>query len=120
LHGIPVFLSPTGPSICGSGRLARRWDGGDYSAWAAPHYGNGRRPPPPRSIIEQLSDHEFEVFQGLSILEVASRLHLSAKTVDAPRLRIIVASLKSSSQHVFSRYIELFSTKRRVVLGSGH
>jgi hypothetical protein len=30
-------------------------------------------------------------------------------------------SLKGSSQRVFSRYIELFSTKRRrVVLGSGH
>lgn len=53
---------------------------------------SGRRPAAPRSIIEQLSDREFEVFQligqGLSTHEVASRLHLSAKTVDAHRASI--------------------------------
>jgi len=52
---------------------------------------SGRRPTP-RSSIEQLSDREFEVFQligqGLSTHEVANRLHLSAKTVDAHRASI--------------------------------
>ncbi|MBV8815746.1 MAG: response regulator transcription factor [Verrucomicrobia bacterium] len=47
-----------------------------------------------RGLVEQLSDREFEVFellaQGLSSQEIAQRLHLSSKTVDAHR-----ASIKS-------------------------
>jgi DNA-binding NarL/FixJ family response regulator len=45
-----------------------------------------------RSPVEQLSDREFEVFeligQGLSAHEIAKRLYLSAKTVDAHRANI--------------------------------
>jgi DNA-binding NarL/FixJ family response regulator len=45
-----------------------------------------------RSLIAQLSDREFEVFEllgeGLSAREISERLHLSAKTVDAHRANI--------------------------------
>jgi DNA-binding NarL/FixJ family response regulator len=45
-----------------------------------------------RSSIEQLSDREFQVFEligeGLSAREIARRLHLSPKTVDAHRANI--------------------------------
>jgi DNA-binding NarL/FixJ family response regulator len=45
-----------------------------------------------RSTIEELSDREFEVFEllgaGLSANQIANRLHLSAKTVDAHRANI--------------------------------
>src|SRR5260370_12461812 len=45
-----------------------------------------------RSSIEKLSDREFEVFdsltEGLSSQQIAKKLHLSAKTVDAPRANI--------------------------------
>jgi DNA-binding NarL/FixJ family response regulator len=45
-----------------------------------------------RSSIENLSDREFEVFaslgQGLSSQQIARKLHLSAKTVDAHRANI--------------------------------
>jgi DNA-binding NarL/FixJ family response regulator len=45
-----------------------------------------------RSSIEKLSDREFEVFEslgeGLSSHEIAKKLHLSAKTVDAHRANI--------------------------------
>ena len=41
------------------------------------------------------------------------RMQVRGARGNPPRLRIIVVSLKSSSQRVFSRYIELFSTKRR-------
>jgi DNA-binding NarL/FixJ family response regulator len=45
-----------------------------------------------RSSIEKLSDREFEVFEslgeGLSSQQIAKRLHLSAKTVDAHRANI--------------------------------
>jgi DNA-binding NarL/FixJ family response regulator len=45
-----------------------------------------------RSSIEKLSDREFEVFEslgeGLSSQQIAKKLHLSAKTVDAHRSNI--------------------------------
>jgi DNA-binding NarL/FixJ family response regulator len=45
-----------------------------------------------RSSIQELSDREFEVFaalgDGLSSHEIAKKLHLSAKTVDAHRANI--------------------------------
>jgi DNA-binding NarL/FixJ family response regulator len=45
-----------------------------------------------RSLIAQLSDREFEVFEllgeGLPAREIAKRLHLSAKTVDVHRANI--------------------------------
>src|SRR6516165_7721003 len=53
---------------------------------------SGSQPDPERSSIRQLSDREFEVFEligeGLSAREIAERLHLSAKTVDAHRAKI--------------------------------
>jgi DNA-binding NarL/FixJ family response regulator len=52
----------------------------------------GRSSPQMRSTVEQLSDREFEVFeligQGLSAHDIAQRLFLSAKTVDAHRANI--------------------------------
>ncbi len=45
-----------------------------------------------RSSIEKLSDREFEIFEslgeGLSSQQIAKKLHLSAKTVDAHRANI--------------------------------
>jgi DNA-binding NarL/FixJ family response regulator len=53
---------------------------------------SGGQTTPQRSSIESLSDREFEVFelmgQGLSGRQIADRLHLSAKTVDAHRANI--------------------------------
>lgn len=53
---------------------------------------SGRSSPQMRSPVEQLSDREFEVFeligQGLSAHDIAQRLFLSAKTVDAHRANI--------------------------------
>lgn len=53
---------------------------------------SGRSSPQTRSPVEQLSDREFEVFeligQGLSAHDIAQRLFLSAKTVDAHRANI--------------------------------
>ena len=45
-----------------------------------------------RSPVEELSDREFEIFEllghGLSTQQIAQRLHLSMKTVDAHRAKI--------------------------------
>ncbi|MBV8485122.1 MAG: response regulator transcription factor [Verrucomicrobia bacterium] len=53
---------------------------------------SGGQPTTDRSSIQNLSDREFEVFQalgeGLSSHEIAKKLHLSAKTVDAHRANI--------------------------------
>ena len=53
---------------------------------------SGGKPARKRSSIQQLSDREFEVFEligkGLSAHEIAERLHLSAKTVDAHRANV--------------------------------
>jgi DNA-binding NarL/FixJ family response regulator len=53
---------------------------------------SGGRTTPNRSSIESLSDREFEVFQligqGLSARQIAERLHLSGKTIDAHRSNI--------------------------------
>ena len=53
---------------------------------------SGRSSQQMRSPVEQLSDREFEVFeligQGLSAHDIAQRLFLSAKTVDAHRANI--------------------------------
>jgi DNA-binding NarL/FixJ family response regulator len=53
---------------------------------------SGGQPATDRSSIQNLTDREFEVFQalgeGLSSHEIAKKLHLSAKTVDAHRANI--------------------------------
>ena len=45
-----------------------------------------------RSMVEELSDREFEIFEllgdGLSTQQIADRLHLSMKTVDAHRAKV--------------------------------
>ena len=50
---------------------------------------SGRPPSTQYFVINQLSDRELEIFRligrGLSTQQVASQLHLSAKTVDAHR-----------------------------------
>jgi DNA-binding NarL/FixJ family response regulator len=53
---------------------------------------SGGQAAPVRSLIAQLSDREFEVFEllgeGVSAHEIARRLHISTKTVDAHRAKI--------------------------------
>jgi DNA-binding NarL/FixJ family response regulator len=53
---------------------------------------SGAQPGTDRTSMKNLSDREFEVFQalgeGLSSHEIARKLHLSAKTVDAHRANI--------------------------------
>jgi DNA-binding NarL/FixJ family response regulator len=68
------------------------------------------------SPVEGLSDREFEVFQligqGLSTQQVASKLHLSAKTVDAHR-----ASIKDKLE--IKNVTELISYAARWVVQEG-
>jgi DNA-binding NarL/FixJ family response regulator len=53
---------------------------------------SGGQTTPQRSSVESLSDREFEVFelmgQGFSARQIADRLHISAKTVDAHRANV--------------------------------
>jgi DNA-binding NarL/FixJ family response regulator len=53
---------------------------------------SGGQPGTDRSPVQNLSDREFEIFQalgeGLSSHQIAKKLHLSAKTVDAHRANI--------------------------------
>jgi DNA-binding NarL/FixJ family response regulator len=53
---------------------------------------SGRQPARAGSPIQQLSDREFEVFElvgkGLSTKEIATKLHLSAKTIKAHRANV--------------------------------
>ena len=66
-----------------------------------------------RSLIAQLSDREFEVFEllgeGLSARAIAGRLHLSTKTVDVHRANIKVKlAIKTTSELISyaARWIE--------------
>lgn len=53
---------------------------------------SGRPAAQSRSVVEELSDREFEVFEllgaGLSTQQIAERLRLSMKTVDAHRAKL--------------------------------
>jgi DNA-binding NarL/FixJ family response regulator len=59
-----------------------------------------------RTSMENLSDREFEVFEligeGLSARQIAGRLHLSAKTVDAHRANIKVKLKVNTSAELIS------------------
>ena len=64
---------------------------------------SGRRPETGGSLVEKLTDREFEVFQligrGMSTRDIAEYLHLSAKTVEVHRLNIKEKlSLKTASE----------------------
>ena len=66
-----------------------------------------------RSLIAQLSDREFEVFEllgeGLSARAIADRLHLSTKTVDVHRANIkMKLAIKTTSELISyaARWIE--------------
>jgi DNA-binding NarL/FixJ family response regulator len=53
---------------------------------------SGKQPATQYAVIKHLTDRELEVFQligqGFSTQQVANKLHLSAKTVDAHRANI--------------------------------
>jgi DNA-binding NarL/FixJ family response regulator len=53
---------------------------------------SGRHSMQERLPVEKLSDREFEIFEllgdGLSTQQIAERLHLSMKTMDAHRAKI--------------------------------
>jgi DNA-binding NarL/FixJ family response regulator len=74
---------------------------------------SGGQAAPERSLIDRLSDREFEVFEllgeGISAREIAGRLHLSAKTVDAYRANIkskLVIKTTSELISYAARWIE--------------
>jgi DNA-binding NarL/FixJ family response regulator len=74
---------------------------------------SGGQAAPERSLIGRLSDREFEVFEllgeGISAREIAGRLHLSAKTVDAYRANIkskLVIKTTSELISYAARWIE--------------
>jgi DNA-binding NarL/FixJ family response regulator len=64
---------------------------------------SGHRAGPQSSPVEKLTDREFEVFQSLGqgkrTREIAEKLHLSVKTVEAHRANIKAKlKLKSASE----------------------
>src|SRR5215472_4686462 len=72
-----------------------------------------------RSLIAQLSDREFEVFEllgeGLSTRRIAERLHLSTKTVDVHRANIkrkLVIKTTSELISYAARWIEHRANRR--------
>jgi DNA-binding NarL/FixJ family response regulator len=72
-----------------------------------------------RSLIAQLSDREFEVFEllgeGLSARKIAERLHLSTKTVDVHRANIKAKLVIKTTPKLISyaaRWIEHRANKR--------
>jgi DNA-binding NarL/FixJ family response regulator len=78
---------------------------------------SGRRSQAGGSPMEKLSDREFEIFQligqGRSTQEIASQLHLSAKTVEVHRLHIKEKlELKTSSELI--RYAVRWVETQRV------
>jgi DNA-binding NarL/FixJ family response regulator len=68
-----------------------------------------------RSTIEGLSDREFEIFQllgdGLATQQIANRLHLSMKTVDAHRAKI-KAKLKVRTNNGLIAYAARWTTSQ--------
>src|ERR1700741_3221649 len=69
-----------------------------------------------RSLIAQLSDREFEVFEllgeGLSAREISERLHLSAKTVDAHRANIKAKLVINTTSELISYAARWTETSR--------
>ena len=74
---------------------------------------SGGQVAPVCSLVAQLSDREFEVFEllgeGLSAHEIAGRLHISTKTVDAHRANIKAKLVIKTTSELISyaaRWIE--------------
>ena len=74
---------------------------------------SGGQAAPVCSLVAQLSDREFEVFEllgeGLSAHEIAGRLHISTKTVDAHRANIKAKLVIKTTSELISyaaRWIE--------------
>lgn len=78
----------------------------------------GGKPSQERSSIQDLSDREFEVFEligaGLSSREIATKLHLSAKTVQAHR-----ANLKHKLNIKTASKLISYAARWKEHLGSG-